>query len=237
MVFLLNSPSISHNFVLVSPYTFVYVFAIIVVSLGYSCTYTGVFSTCEFWLGPIQYAFQNTGVVLAGFLLNLLYAFLSMALYTALIALGLPVVAGFRGRVHVVLGYSGGYIAGFMISAPLMSLLRRWYTRLRSRGLESLERVDYVVLLLLSLVAVLPTYILGFLMFTYYALGSERLLPWALKVASFTGLGTGDRLLALFVASVLVLLPQDLLMDHIPQSFMRCESSAYLPILNSKHLE
>jgi biotin transport system substrate-specific component len=87
-----------------------------------------------FWLGPIPYTFQNTGVVLAGLLLDPLYAFLSMALHTALIALGLPVAAGFRGGVHVVLGYTGGYIAGFTISAPLMSLLRRWYTRLRGEG-------------------------------------------------------------------------------------------------------
>lgn len=176
---------------------------------------TGVLAQVSFWLGPIPYTFQNTGVVLAGLLLDPLYAFLSMALYTALIALGLPVAAGFRGGVHVVLGYTGGYIAGFMISAPFMSLLRIWYTRLRGRGLESLGIVDYVALLLLSLIAVLPTYILGFLVFTYYALGSERLLSWALKVSSFIGLGTGDRLLALFAASVLVFIPQDLLMDHV----------------------
>jgi biotin transport system substrate-specific component len=176
---------------------------------------TGVLAQVSFWVGPVPYTLQNVGVVLAGLLLDPLHAFLSAALYTALIALGLPMATGFRGGIHVILGYTGGYIVGFTISAPLMSLLRRWYTRLRGKSLHELSFADCVALLLLSLVAVLPTYALGFVMFTYHALGSERLLTWATKVFSFTGLNTEDRLLLLFTASVLVFIPQDLLMDHV----------------------
>jgi biotin transport system substrate-specific component len=35
--------------------------------------------------------------------------------------------AGFRGGIHVVLGYTGDYIMGFIFSAPLMSILKKYY--------------------------------------------------------------------------------------------------------------
>ena len=175
----------------------------------------GILAQLSFWIGPIPYTFQNTSVVLAGLLLDAPHAFLSMVLYVLFVALGLPMAAGFRGGIYVILGPTGGYILGFMLSAPLMSLLRRWYLRLRGRKLDELGLADYLALLLLSLIAVLPTYVLGFLVFSYHALGNEQFFSWAQNVVSSIGGNVSDRLLIPFIAGVLVFVPQDLLMDHV----------------------
>ncbi len=175
----------------------------------------GILAQLSFWIGPIPYTFQNTSVVLAGLLLDAPHAFLSMVLYVLFVALGLPMAAGFRGGIYVILGPTGGYILGFMLSAPLMSLLRRWYLRLRGRKLDELGLADYLALLPLSLIAVLPTYVLGFLVFSYHALGNEQFFSWAQNVVSSIGGNVSDRLLIPFIAGVLVFVPQDLLMDHV----------------------
>jgi biotin transport system substrate-specific component len=175
----------------------------------------GILAQLGFWIGPVPYTFQNASVVLAGLLLDAPHAFLSMALYVLFVAIGLPVAAGFRGGLYVILGPTGGYIVGFMLSAPMMSLLRGWYLRLRGRKLGELGLADYLALLLLSLIAVLPTYVLGFLVFSYYALGNERFFFWAQNVVSSMGGNVGDKFLVVFIASVLIFVPQDLLMDHV----------------------
>jgi biotin transporter BioY len=113
-----------------------------------------------------------------------------------------------------VVAICGGYIIGFIFSAPLMSLLKRWYLG-KSRKLNELMFTEYLILLLLSLIAALPTYTLGFLVFACHALGSEKLFSWALKVASSMGISLDSKLLTLFIASVLAFIPQDILMDHV----------------------
>ena len=176
---------------------------------------TGVLAQAMFYVGPVPYTMQNTGVILSGLLLPPKYAFLSQALYLFLIAVGLPVAAGFRGGISALVSYTGGYLAGFPVASALMSFLSRWYLRRVSRDMGSLNRSDFIALLLLSLVSVLPVYILGFAVFTYYALQSEKLFSWAQKAVSFFGIYTESRILVLFIASVAIFVPQDLLMDHV----------------------
>jgi biotin transport system substrate-specific component len=176
---------------------------------------TGVLAQLSFWLGPIPYTFQNTGIVLAGLLLDPLYAFLSMVFYVVFVVIGLPMAAGFRGGIHVVLGYTGGYIIGFIFSAPLMSILKKYYLKLRNREFSDLRSADFVLLLLLTLIATLPTYILGFIVFAYHALGNEKLMSWVYSVSNLLRVSSYNKIFILFVVSVLVFIPQDLFMDHV----------------------
>lgn len=171
------------------------------------------FAQVSFKVGPVPYTMQNAGVVLAGLLLDPADAATSMLVYLLLIALGAPVAAGLRGGLAVLLGYTGGYLLGFVPSAFLMSVLSRLY--LRGRGLDSANRRDLLVLLALSAVAVTPTYLLGFLVFSLYAVPGSKLYAWASGVAGWLGLGGAPGWLVLFVASVAVFVPQDLLMDHV----------------------
>ncbi len=178
------------------------------------CAVTAVMAQVRFSVGPVPYTMQNVGVILSGLLLPPAYAAGAMLLYLLLIALGLPLAAGFSGGPSVILGYCGGYLVGFVISAFLMSLLSRAYLRWRGIELSEVRGKDFVALLALSLVAILPTYVLGFIVFSLYALPGSALYGWSVKVSSWLGLGARG-LTALFIASVLIFVPQDLFMDHV----------------------
>ena len=168
----------------------------------------------SFFLGPVPYTMQNVGIVLVGLLLPPRNAVYSQLLYMFLIALGLPMASGFRGGLHILLGYTGGYIAGFPIASFLMSVFTRFYLRRKSIKLYSIGLRDFASLLCFSAIAVLPVYLLGFLVFTYYALLDSKLFLWASNIANIVG-GSGNKILTLFIATVAVFAPQDLLMDHV----------------------
>ncbi len=178
------------------------------------CAVTAVMAQVRFSVGPVPYTMQNVGVILSGLLLPPAYAAGAMLLYLLLIALGLPLAAGFAGGPSVILGYCGGYLMGFVISAFLMSLLSRAYLSWRGIELSEVQGKDFVVLLALSFVAILPTYVLGFIVFSFYALPGSVLYGWSVRVSSWLGLGARG-LTALFISSVLIFVPQDLLMDHV----------------------
>lgn len=78
---------------------------------------------------PIPFTLQTLFVCLAALLLAPRAALLSMAVYLALGALGLPVFAGGAAGVGVLLGPTGGYLVGFLVGAPLASAVRRAVAR------------------------------------------------------------------------------------------------------------
>lgn len=65
---------------------------------------------------------QSMGVMLAGALLGARRGALSMALFVGLVAAGLPLLAGGRGGLPVLLGLTGGFVLAF----PLAALLIGW---------------------------------------------------------------------------------------------------------------
>ena len=176
---------------------------------------TGVTAQIRFYVGPIPYTMQNFAIVLSGLVLPPFYAFLSQILYLLMIALGLPVASNFSGGLGVLLGYTAGYLWGFPIASLLVSVLSRLYLKRMNKTLAGLERRDLIVLLGVSFLAVLPMYLLGYFVFLYYALPGSRLYSWATGILTGTGIDLSNRFLVLFVASVLVFVPQDLFMDHL----------------------
>ena len=176
---------------------------------------TGVAAQVRFYVGPIPFTMQNFAVILSGLLLPPFYAFLSQMLYLLLIALGIPLASNFSGGLGVLLGYTAGYLWGFPIAAYLMSILSRYYLSRRGIGLSGLRNRDVVVLLGLSFIASLPVYVLGYLVFLYYALPGTKLYSWAMSVSSGIGFIPSNDFTVLFIASVLVFVPQDLFMDHL----------------------
>lgn len=176
---------------------------------------TGLFAQLRFSVGPIPYTMQNAGVVMSGLLLSPKYSLISMVIYALLIALGLPMASGFKGGISVLVGHTGGYILGFIPSATIMSYMSRMYLRLRGISIHNIRSRDAVVLMIISLMATVPTYFLGFLIFTYYALGSKDLLLWVGSVVHSIGLGNYDILTTLFMVSVAIFIPQDILMDSL----------------------
>ncbi len=179
---------------------------------------TSIGAQLKFNLGPIPYTMQNFGTVLAGLLLPARWAAVSQLIYIAMIALGLPVAAGFRGGIQVLIGYTAGYIWAFPIAAALVSVLVGRYLRLRHRDISTLRLVDIAAILFLTIVAVLPVYILGFTVFYLYAMAPayKGLYTWSKSVVRvFLHLDVWNPMAICFIASVLIFIPQDLFMDHL----------------------
>ncbi len=72
---------------------------------------------------PIPITLQTLGVVLSGILGGVLLGFLSQIMYLALIAMGLPIAAGLKGGVVVLLGPTAGFLYGFPIAAAISGLI------------------------------------------------------------------------------------------------------------------
>ena len=174
---------------------------------------TGLLAQLSFRVGPVPYTMQNVGFVLSGLLLPPKWAFASQLLYLAMVAAGFPLAAGFRGGFGVLIGPTGGYLAGFPLAALLTSFSRELYTRAAGRSFAELKARDVAALWLLSAAAAAPVYVLGFLVFSHWVSADPSLLAWTLRAAALFGLAA-DSGLAVAVASVLIFLPQDFLMDH-----------------------
>ncbi|HSO30225.1 MAG TPA: biotin transporter BioY [Candidatus Sulfomarinibacteraceae bacterium] len=72
---------------------------------------------------PIPVTGQTFAVLLAGGALGFRRGIASTTLYLLLGLVGLPVFAGGRNGVDVVLGVSGGYIVGFILAAAIVGRL------------------------------------------------------------------------------------------------------------------
>lgn len=176
---------------------------------------TGILAQVVIYIGPVPYTMQNTAIVLSGLILPPVYASLSQLMYLVMIAIGLPMASGFRGGMGILLGYTGGYLIAFPIASMLMSILSRLYLRKRKMFLDKINKKDFVLLLCLSALSTLPIYILGFVVFTYHALGNERLIRWTLSIAQIVGVSSSNILTMIFIASVAIFIPQDLFIDHV----------------------
>lgn len=88
----------------------------------------------------INLTLQTFGVCLCGCVLGAKAAAASTAAYIAIGATGLPVFSSFTGGVGIVLGASGGYLWGFLITAVLCGVAGRT----KRRGIK-------MILMLLSI--------------------------------------------------------------------------------------
>ncbi|WP_138160141.1 biotin transporter BioY [Peptoniphilus catoniae] len=74
---------------------------------------------------PVPVTLQTFFVFMAGLLLTPAEAFLSVAVYTIIGLVGIPVFAGFTGGVQSVFSPSFGFILGFSLGAYSIALLVR----------------------------------------------------------------------------------------------------------------
>jgi biotin transport system substrate-specific component len=77
----------------------------------------------------VPFTLQTFAVFLVTGLLGLKCGTLSVLVYLLLGAVGLPVFAGFKGGVGVLLGVTGGYLLGFIFSALAVGLLTKYFGR------------------------------------------------------------------------------------------------------------
>jgi biotin transport system substrate-specific component len=91
------------------------VFAAIVAVLGLPGGFTVA--------GGVPITVQTLGVMLAGAILGPWLGALSMAVLMALVAIGLPLLAGGRGGIGVFFGPSAGYLVGWIVGAFVIGLI------------------------------------------------------------------------------------------------------------------
>lgn len=71
---------------------------------------------------PVPFTLQVLAVILTGLLLGPRHGALAMAVYVLIGAIGIPVFAGFRGGLGVVLGPTGGYLLAYPVAAAVAGL-------------------------------------------------------------------------------------------------------------------
>lgn len=84
-------------------------------------------------LTPVPFTLQVPMVVLSGLLLGSRHGALAQAVYVLLGAIGLPVFAGFKGGLGILLGPTGGYLVSYPLAAAAAGLAAGMMLR-ASRG-------------------------------------------------------------------------------------------------------
>lgn len=74
---------------------------------------------CVFTPFGVNLTLQTFAVCLAGFCLGIKWGVAAVAVYIAIGAIGLPVFSAFSGGLGVLLGVSGGFLWGFLVSVAL----------------------------------------------------------------------------------------------------------------------
>lgn len=83
-----------------------------------------VFSQLAVPMVPVPINLGLLAVYLCALALEPRWALISVGLYLAMGAVGLPVFAGFRGGPAALLGPTGGYLLGYVCAAGLIAALR-----------------------------------------------------------------------------------------------------------------
>lgn len=155
---------------------------------------TGVGAFISVPLFGVPFSMQTFFVILTGFVLGPVHGPAAMLLYIAAGAAGLPVFAGGKAGVGVLLGPTGGYLAGFVCCAAIAGLAAR---RAEPRG-----RTPWTACLLLGLAGLAALYACGVTRLAFvidtswshaFAVGALPFLPFslaklALAVAGFHSL-------------------------------------------------
>ena len=92
------------------------------VDLAYMALFAALMAICS-WISipaTVPFTLQTFGVFLAVSVLGGKRGTLAVAVYLLMGMIGLPVFAGFQGGIGCLLGTTGGYIIGFLLSALVM---------------------------------------------------------------------------------------------------------------------
>lgn len=117
----------------------------------YMSVFTAMISICS-WISipaSIPFTLQTMGVFTTVGLLGGKRGTLTVLTYILLGAIGVPVFAGLTGGISVLLGTTGGYIIGFLLSALLM-----W-------GIETIMGRNQIVLAFSMVAGLIVCYVFG----------------------------------------------------------------------------
>lgn len=90
--------------------------------VGLSIAIIAVCSWVTVPIGPVPFTLQMFGIPLIIALLPPLQAISAVYLFVIIGALGVPVFSGFKGGIGVLMGPTGGFLAGYLIGVILAAL-------------------------------------------------------------------------------------------------------------------
>ena len=122
-------------------------------------------------IGPVPFTLQTFGVFLAIRFLGAKKGTASVIIYILLGAVGLPVFSGFRGGIGHIVGPTGGYILGFILSGVVILIC------------DKLFKNKLIFKAIADALALLACYALGTAWF-YFTMGVEKGMSlWAVLMA------------------------------------------------------
>jgi biotin transport system substrate-specific component len=117
---------------------------------GLSIALLSVGAAIQLPLGPVPFTLQSLMLVLVLLILTPGEALVAVGGYLVLGAVGLPVFAGFRGGIAVLLGPTGGFLIGFFLAAALSALIRKPFEKTTHR-LWMVISLDVAVIIVMML--------------------------------------------------------------------------------------
>lgn len=139
-----------------------------VLDMTYIAIFTVVMAICSWISIPtlVPFSLQTFGVFLAVAVLGGKRGTLSVVVYLLLAAIGVPVLAEFTGGLGIILGSTGGYIVGFLLSALIM-----W-------TMEILLGKKTWVLALSMVIGLVVLYLFGTVWFMYVYTRDTEAIGW-----------------------------------------------------------
>ncbi len=143
-------------------------------------------------IGPVPLSLALIGVYLCAYILGAKRGTLAVLIYVLLGAVGLPVFTGFAGGAAKLFGPTGGYIAGYLLTAficgTFVEHFEAWYIRLVGMviGLAAcyaLGTAWFMVLMHVSFTEALATCVLPFIIFDMIKIALGMALGTAVKKA------------------------------------------------------
>lgn len=95
---------------------------------------------------------QTFAVILCGYVLGARLGAISVIVYIALGAIGLPVYAGFSGGIGALIGPAGGFFWGFIIMAVICGF--------------AIKSKNKVFVIILGCISIIPCHLLGIIQFS-----------------------------------------------------------------------
>lgn len=137
---------------------------------------------------PIPVSLGTLGVFLTGGLLGKKYGTISMTVYVLLGAAGIPIFAGFRGGLGVLVGPTGGYILGYIAAVFIIGLLiEKLIPKAEAKRSRAQELAVYAAAMIIGLAV---CYALG----TLWFMVSTHTGVWAALVSCVFPFLPGDAL-------------------------------------------
>lgn len=73
-----------------------------------------VFAQLSFYIGPVPITMQTLIIAFTGYLLGMKKGTIAVCVYLLLGMVGAPVFSAFNGGFHILIGYTGGFLWGFI---------------------------------------------------------------------------------------------------------------------------